>query len=114
MLRTTQSQSIADKGSGKSKVWRGHAYFICFPARKSGDAEGVAEAKTLIDLGVHIGFQPIPHPPTGVECQIVCLGATVAREEAIGPVKWRGEWGMILSYISELRMKGEVFESAPF
>jgi hypothetical protein len=57
---SAQSHSIAEKGARKSGVGSGRTDLIGFSAREAGNPQGVAETKTLIDLGVHIGFQPIP------------------------------------------------------
>ena len=60
LRRAAKSQSIAEEGAGKSEVGTRHTNLVGFSAWKAGDTKRVAEAKTLIDLGIHIGFEPVP------------------------------------------------------
>jgi len=66
LLRATEPQSIPEEGPREAKIGRGHSDLIRLSARKPGDSQRVAESKTLVDLGIYIGFEPIPQAQAGV------------------------------------------------
>src|SRR4030095_10008704 len=89
----TEIDHLPEEEAGHADIGNAGANLVRFPARESGEAEGVAEPEPLIDFRVDPELGSLPESNAGIERDIPGLASLIRMEAvlaAIGRVKREG------------------------
>ncbi len=106
LFRPAETDGEAPESARRLVIGVAPADFISLAAREAGDAQRVAQAETLVDLGIDIEFDAVPGADAGEQRRIEGLAAHAAGVEAVWPAERRGEAGVVL--INHRRLAVEV------
>ena len=98
---------LADEGTGHPHIGIVAADLVGFAARKSREAEGVAEPEALVDLRIDPQFRALPQLQSGIERGVPGLAACIG-VEAVGAAVRRAKRRRVLADISGLAVNAPV------
>ncbi len=101
---SSKVEALAQKGALQPHVRVPFPHLVRFAARKAGDAQRVAQAEALVDLGIHVERAAVPQAYAGEQGHVGGLLRVPCRRQAIGPLIRRTEAGVPLFNKSDLAM----------